>query len=208
MAQLVVELLEGDGGVRVAADLKELDADLVGRRTHLVEAARGLGDDLAGLVRRLAVRDDDDVDGRDAVHVAAGLADLVLVAAQVRPQDVVEALARRRRQARPHVLEHVLHRAHVRDVAVARACHAARLVPLVRRPVVQEVHVDTVVVVLHADRQDRHDRLLRLLPPVLRLHRQRVVDQEDGVEFLEEGILVVQRTRCRNCLVSGVKLSK
>lgn len=190
-AQLVVELLQGQGRVRVAADLEELDADLVGGGPHLVEDAGGLGDDLARLVRRLAVGDDDNVDWGDAVDVAVVEVDLGLVVAQVGAQDVVEPHARGRRHARPHELEHVLDDLGVLDVAVPGAGHAARLVPRVLCPVVQEVHVDAVVVVLHADGQDGRDGLLRLLPPPLRLHRQGVVYQEDGVELFEERILVV-----------------
>lgn len=81
--ELVVELAEVLGGVGVAADLEELEADLVGEGVEAVEAGGGVADDLVRVVGGPAVGDDDDVDGADGVRVGHALE-----VATVRGEDV------------------------------------------------------------------------------------------------------------------------
>lgn len=152
-AEIVVQLLQGAGGHAVAADLEELDADLVGRGIDSVEALGDVlehgGEIVDGLaVVGLAVGDDDQVDWLDARPRGPGAAaDGGLVAAEVRVQNLPDAPARGRRGGGEDLSEDVVDGSRVLDVVELG-------------PRVEKLNVDTILVVHGADGDDLvHDGL-------------------------------------------------
>ena len=186
LRQPVVELLERLSGAELAADLEELDADLVGRGVELVELLGDADDDRFRVVGGHAVGDDNHVDGLHATIVGVpGARDLGLVVAQVGLDDLVDARSRRGAAGRTHPAEEALDLVGVPDAAVpALGVGAAARV--------EEVDVDAVNIVGGADRGDGAQGFLDFSPGAPG-HGPAVVDQEDGVEGAEEGVGILGR---------------
>ena len=174
--QSVVEIIKSLGSLRVVPDLKELNPQLPGGGFELIKLLGDVEDDGFGIIVRLAVRQDDDVQRLDILDPIRSHS---LSAADIRFQDGVEAGARRGAAAGLDAVEDLFDFAGRGDVEVVRGIRG-----------VEEVDVDAVAVVLGADWGDGHEGVAGFAPFGAG-HGAGVVDEEDGVEGGEEGVGVV-----------------
>lgn len=171
--QLIIQFPQCLRGAPLVTDLEELDADLPRGRVEFVQFLRRGNDGGLDVVGGHAVRDDDDVDGF-AVFVP-----LLLAFAEVGAEEGVEAAAGRGAAAGADGVENLLDGLLGGDVFV-----------LGRVALVEEVDVDAVGVVGGADAGDGGEGLGGFAPGASG-HGAGIVNDEFGVEFGEEGELVV-----------------
>lgn len=174
--QCIVQLLQRLARALLVANLEELDAHLAQRRIQGLEPPRRIHNHALGIVRRLAVRQHNDVQ-RLRVLAVAGFARSG-IPVEMAPQDAVETRGDRRYAAGLHEVEQA--------PDLVRGTHVARRV-LGR---VEEEHVDAVGVVFGGDGGDGLERGAGVAPPRELVHAGRVVDHEDGVEGAQEVVLV------------------
>lgn len=170
ISQIVIKLLQVPSGHRITPDLEELHANLPCRGIELVQFLRSLDESAFNVIRGLAVGDTDDVDGLFGLRLGC-------VLSEVFAEDLVESLAGERRASGSYGVEDFLH--------AACAGHVEVFVF-----VVEEVDVNTVCVVSSADWRDGH-KSVGCLSPEAACHGSGVVDEEDGVESVQERVLII-----------------
>lgn len=174
--QGVVQFRQVLGGLGLAADLEELDADLPRLGAQGVEFLGRADDDALDVVAGHAVGDDYDVEWFDRCRLAVGLTlDGLCDFREVWSEDMGESRAGRGAAERTDGLEEILDGRSGGDVGVAA-------VGGVRVAMVQEVDVNAIRVIGSTDGCNGREGC-RGFPPAPPRHTSTVVDEEDGVEF-------------------------
>lgn len=144
ISKVVVEFLEMPRGIRVAADLEELHANLPRRSFESVQLLRSLDENAFNVVTWRAVRNTDNVDRLRCPWLS-------LVARKVLLEHLVQPFPCRRCSSRLDGLEYVSHGVRISYVGI-----------LLR--MVEEEDVNAVSVIGRANRRDHHDSVGGLTP--------------------------------------------
>lgn len=189
VCEVVIHVPERCSGLRIVADLEELDSDLIHGCVQCVELLGHPDDFIFWLVVGCTIGDDDEIE-RPQNSLVASLLDPLRVELQVYVEDGSHTHGRGGAAAGRDTLEEVLHVLGLLDAAVACARGSLERIALVRGLVVEKVDVDTVFIVLGADGDYGFEDGAGLVP-VAAIHGAGVVDEEDGVKRGQESIRVV-----------------
>ena len=171
--QIVIQLLEIFRSGLIRPNLEELDPNLPrrGRASGIIQPPRSVDNDTLRVIRECTVRDCNDIQRSDF---------RVLIprqAAEIRVQDLHEPSANWCRSTGLDAAKDIADFFRGPDIRVRSGCMRGDSIA-----VVEEVDIDSILVMRRADRSDGSNGLLGFLPPWPG-HARTVVHEEDSIEL-------------------------